>query len=74
MSSASGNEGRQSPPPETQTGAQLKETPASGQGVNAAENKKDANADQLKNLPSNPKGTLDDAVDSKFSKDTKPSS
>lgn len=47
MSSAS-NEGRQSPPPERQTGPQLKDTPGSGQGTDEAPNKKEALQDQLK--------------------------
>ncbi|KAI1380449.1 hypothetical protein F4677DRAFT_406916 [Hypoxylon crocopeplum] len=73
MSSAS-NEGRQSPPPERQTGAQLQDAPASGQGTDEAPNKKETMEDQLKNLSSNPKGPLEDAVESKFTKTTKPSS
>lgn len=32
-------EGRESPDPETQSGAQLKDTPADGQGINKTENK-----------------------------------
>ncbi|KAI1473376.1 hypothetical protein K445DRAFT_320145 [Daldinia sp. EC12] len=73
MSSAS-NEGRQSPPPESQTGRQLNEAPASGQGTDEAPNKKENLQNQLNNLSSNPKGPLEDAVESKFSKTTKPSS
>lgn len=45
----SSKEGRQSPPPESQSGAQLKDTPASGQGtdqVNTGDKKGDMN-DQL---------------------------
>ena len=45
----SSQEGRQSPPPESQSGAQLKDTPASGLGtdqVNTGE-KKGAMNDQL---------------------------
>lgn len=45
----SSQEGRQSPPPESQSGAQLKDTPASGLGtdkVNTGEKKDDMN-DQL---------------------------
>ncbi|KAI8959360.1 hypothetical protein F5Y11DRAFT_333436 [Daldinia sp. FL1419] len=72
MSSAS-NEGRQSPPPESQTGRQLQEAPASGQGTDDAPNKKESLQDQLNNLTSNPKGPLEDAVNEKFSKTTKPS-
>ncbi|OTB09452.1 hypothetical protein M426DRAFT_316003 [Hypoxylon sp. CI-4A] len=72
MSSAS-NEGRQSPPPERQTGRQLNEAPASGQGTDEAPNKKEALEDQLKNLSSNPKGPLDDALNDKFSKTEKQS-
>ncbi|KAH9998204.1 hypothetical protein F4779DRAFT_605906 [Xylariaceae sp. FL0662B] len=103
MSSAP-NEGRQSPPPERQTGAQLNDAPASGQGTDEAPNKKEAMQDQLQvrthtipyrttphppsihhpqghplannntqGLSSNPKGPLDDAVESKFTKTEKPS-
>ncbi|KAI1085076.1 hypothetical protein F5B20DRAFT_575542 [Whalleya microplaca] len=64
----SSNEGRQSPAPETQSGAQLKDTPASGQGIANAPNKKENMQDQLKNLTSNPKGPMDDALKIKFSK------
>ncbi|KAI1073709.1 hypothetical protein F5B20DRAFT_566085 [Whalleya microplaca] len=101
------NEGRQSPPPERQTGAQLNDAPASGHGTDDAPNKKEAMEDQLKvrtaspspshstsnpptpthlalkafadseaakqGLSSNPKGPLDDAVESKFTKDMKTS-
>ncbi|KAI1099201.1 hypothetical protein F4804DRAFT_91670 [Jackrogersella minutella] len=70
MSSQS-NEGRESPPPESQSGAQLKDTPASGQGTDDAPNKKESLQDQLKNLTSNPKGPLEDAVEAKFSKTAK---
>ncbi|KAI1777486.1 hypothetical protein F4818DRAFT_439839 [Hypoxylon cercidicola] len=73
MSSAS-NEGRESPPPESQTGAQLTDTPASGQGTDEAPNKKGKMQDQLGNLTSNPRGPLEDSVEAKFTKTTKPSS
>ncbi|KAK5635386.1 hypothetical protein RRF57_011098 [Xylaria bambusicola] len=48
MSSASKNEGRQSPPPQQQSGAQLHDAPASGQGTDNANNKDQTNQDQLK--------------------------
>ncbi|KAI0014740.1 hypothetical protein F4780DRAFT_767019 [Xylariomycetidae sp. FL0641] len=67
MSSAS-NEGRQSPPPESQTGAQLHDAPASGQGTDKVSNKGESMQEQVKNLSSNPKGPIDDAVENKFSK------
>jgi len=67
MSSAP-NEGRQSPPPERQTGAQQQEPPASGHGVNKLEDKAKDNKAQHENLESNPKGPLDDAVKEKFAK------
>ncbi|CAJ2505750.1 Uu.00g131440.m01.CDS01 [Anthostomella pinea] len=70
MSSAS-NEGRQSPDPSTQSGAQLHDTPASGQGTDKAPNKKEGMEDQLKGLSSNPKGPVDDALEDKFKKDGK---
>ncbi|KAI1766912.1 hypothetical protein GGR53DRAFT_463862 [Hypoxylon sp. FL1150] len=73
MSSAS-NEGRQSPPPESQSGPQLKDAPGSGQGTDDASNKEQTMKDQLGNLSSNPKGPLEDSVQDKFTKTTKPSS
>ncbi|KAK9422303.1 hypothetical protein AB5N19_03035 [Seiridium cardinale] len=65
-------EGRQSPPPERQSGAQ-KDEPASGKGVQEVntDDKKGEQEDQLKNLSSNPKGALDDALDAKFTKTQK---
>lgn len=44
MSSA---EGRQSPPPESQSGAQLKDTPAQGQGTDDASNKQETNKSSI---------------------------
>jgi len=41
------NEGRQSPPPEEQSGKQQQDTPATGQGVNKDSNNKDDNKSQL---------------------------
>ncbi|KAF7532967.1 hypothetical protein G7054_g7479 [Neopestalotiopsis clavispora] len=65
-------EGRQSPPPERQSGAQ-KDQPASGQGLEQinTDSKKGEQQDQLKNLSSNPKGPLDDALEAKFTKTEK---
>ncbi|KAI0144383.1 hypothetical protein GGR57DRAFT_482392 [Xylariaceae sp. FL1272] len=68
MSSASQNEGRQSPPPEAQSGKQLHDAPASGQGTDSADNKDQTNADQLKNLTSNPAGPMDAHLEEKFGK------
>ncbi|ORY61439.1 uncharacterized protein BCR38DRAFT_487194 [Pseudomassariella vexata] len=70
----SSQEGRQSPPPESQTGRQQNDAPGSGQGVNKVnvDDKKGEMGDQLKNLSSNPKGPLDEALAAKFSKDTEP--
>ncbi|KAI1303959.1 hypothetical protein F5Y03DRAFT_395633 [Xylaria venustula] len=70
MSSQSKNEGRQSPPPEAQSGAQLHDVPASGQGTDKVENKEQTNQDQLKNLTSNPAGPLDASLEDKFAKGT----
>ncbi|TDZ16874.1 hypothetical protein C8034_v004028 [Colletotrichum sidae] len=61
-------EGRQSPSPERQTGAQLQDPPASGKGTDDATNKEETNKKALENLESNPKGPLDDALKEKFSK------
>ncbi|KAI9900520.1 hypothetical protein N3K66_004782 [Trichothecium roseum] len=43
-------EGRQSPPPERQTGAQQQAPPADGQGTDDATNKQQTLKDQLQNL------------------------
>ncbi|TVY58451.1 hypothetical protein LCER1_G001706 [Lachnellula cervina] len=57
------NQGRQSPPPEEQSGKQQQDTPASGKGVNDKDsNNKDDSKSQLEGLSSNPKGPLDDHV------------
>ncbi|KAI1880850.1 hypothetical protein JX265_001090 [Neoarthrinium moseri] len=70
---SSSNQGRQSPPPEQQSGPQLKDTPGSGKGVEDVNSgdKKQEQQDQLKNLSSNSKGVLDDAVEAKFAKTAK---
>ncbi|KAI0870845.1 hypothetical protein GGS24DRAFT_473772 [Hypoxylon argillaceum] len=68
MSSASANEGRESPPPESQTGAQIHDPPASGKGTDNADNKEQTNQDQLRNLTSNPPGPMDAALPDKFAK------
>lgn len=39
----SSQEGRQSPPPENQSGAQQQDPPASGKGTDSAENKDEVN-------------------------------
>ncbi|WYZ35781.1 hypothetical protein EsH8_X_000428 [Colletotrichum jinshuiense] len=61
-------EGRQSPAPENQTGAQQRDPPASGKGTDDASNKDTANKSSLDKLTSNPKGPLDDALKEKFAK------
>ncbi|KAK2067316.1 hypothetical protein P8C59_001067 [Phyllachora maydis] len=61
-------EGRQSPAPEDQTGAQGNDPPASGKGTDDASNKDETNKSALENLSSNPTGPMDDAVTDKFSK------
>ncbi|KAI3324100.1 hypothetical protein HD806DRAFT_534418 [Xylariaceae sp. AK1471] len=73
MSSVSKNEGRQSPPPEAQSGAQMHDAPASGTGTGKADkidNKDQVNQDQLKNLSSNPAGPMDATLEDKFSRGT----
>jgi len=61
------NQGRQSPDPERQSGAQ-KDPPSSGQGVNDSSNNKDDSKSQLEGLSSNPKGPLDDHLKETTSK------
>ncbi|TPX15453.1 uncharacterized protein E0L32_004433 [Thyridium curvatum] len=67
----SSQEGRQSPPPERQTGAQQQDVPGSGKGTDDASNKSEVNKSQLENLSSNPKGAMDDALKEKFKKTEK---
>jgi len=61
----------ESPPPETQTGAQLHDPPADGQGVESTENKEEVVKSELDNLSSNPKGPMDATLAEKFSKTEK---
>ncbi|PHH84432.1 hypothetical protein CDD83_1955 [Cordyceps sp. RAO-2017] len=61
-------EGRESPPPERQTGAQMHDPPASGHGVASAERKGEALRSEVEALPSNPERAGDDALKQKFSK------
>ncbi|KND90537.1 hypothetical protein TOPH_04708 [Tolypocladium ophioglossoides CBS 100239] len=61
-------EGGESPPPERQTGAQLHDPPASGQGTDNAQNKKETLKSQLENLSSNPEGPMNDTLKARFSK------
>ncbi|OAQ73692.1 hypothetical protein VFPPC_01354 [Pochonia chlamydosporia 170] len=63
-------EGRESPPPERQTGKQLHDPPAEGFGTKEVGNKGESMKSELKGLSSNPKGPLDDHLDEKFSKET----
>jgi hypothetical protein len=61
-------EGRQSPPPETQTGRQQQDPPAQGKGTDNADNKGEHMKEELDNLSSNPKPQMDKALEEKFSK------
>jgi len=61
-------EGRESPPPERQTDAQLN-NPSEGFGTTKVGNKGEEVKSELKNLKSNPKGPLDDHLEEKFSKE-----
>ncbi|KAK1975644.1 hypothetical protein LZ30DRAFT_753987 [Colletotrichum cereale] len=61
-------EGRQSPSPERQSGAQQQDPPASGTGTDDASNKDATNKESLQNLSSNPKGPMDDNLKEKFAK------
>ncbi|KAG9251422.1 uncharacterized protein F5Z01DRAFT_676908 [Emericellopsis atlantica] len=58
-------EGRQSPPPEVQSGKQQQAPPGSGQGTDNAQGKDQTNKDQLEHLSSNPKGAMEDALKDK---------
>lgn len=67
------NQGRQSPSPSRQSGAQAGATSTNpnDQGVASSANQtKDASEEQLKNLSSNPKGPLEDKAAEAASKGT----
>lgn len=67
------NQGRQSPDPERQSGAQTGSTSnnPNDQGVaSSAEQTQEQSKDQLKNLSSNPKGPLEDKAAEAASKGT----
>jgi len=61
-------EGRESPPPERQTGAQLHNPPGSGKGTDDVTNKREALKKELEHLESNPKGAMDDNLKAKYNK------
>lgn len=63
-------EGRESPPPETQSGRQQRDPPAAGKGIDNAENKGKEMKSDLDNLSSNPTPEMDKALKDKFSKDS----
>lgn len=63
-------EGRQSPPPETQSGRQQQDPPAQGKGTDNAENKGEHMKSELDNLESNPKAPMDKAAADKVAKTT----
>ncbi|CZR61226.1 uncharacterized protein PAC_11122 [Phialocephala subalpina] len=65
------NQGRQSPPPEEQSGAQQQDAPSKGTGVNTETKNKDESKDQLKGFESNPKGVLEDHLKDTVSKTMK---
>ncbi|OAA74598.1 hypothetical protein LEL_08179 [Akanthomyces lecanii RCEF 1005] len=64
------SEGRESPEPERQSGAQLHDT--MGQGVHSKDKSskevEESSRSQTENLSSNPRGPMEDAVEKKFSK------
>ncbi|KAF8867402.1 hypothetical protein BDZ45DRAFT_667350 [Acephala macrosclerotiorum] len=65
------NQGRQSPPPEEQSGAQQQDAPSKGIGVNTETKNKDESKSQLEGLESNPKGVLEDHLKDTVSKTMK---
>ena len=68
------NQGRQSPDPESQSGAQGKDPmankPNEQGGAPSLDHAKDTSEDQKANLASNPKGPLEEAAKEKTSKAT----
>ncbi|KFZ17247.1 hypothetical protein V502_04679 [Pseudogymnoascus sp. VKM F-4520 (FW-2644)] len=65
---SSQNQGRESPPAETQSNAQ-KGASSSGQGVSDKPSAEQYAKDQLKDLQSNPKGVMEDHLKESFKKD-----
>jgi len=65
---SSENQGRQSPPPEEQSGAQQSSVPGSGKGVDDKTSNKETSKQDLENLESNPTHILDKHVEAKFGK------
>lgn len=64
-------EGRQSPPPSMQTGAQLKAPPGTGHGVESTNSQDQINKNNqahLNSLESNPSWPKDKIIEQKFSK------
>ncbi|CAG8974016.1 hypothetical protein HYALB_00008565 [Hymenoscyphus albidus] len=66
-------EGRQSPPPEAQTGAQQQSIPGTGESVNKDTNNQAESKDQREALSSNPTGPLDAHAKEVVSKTMDPS-
>ncbi|OAA53792.1 hypothetical protein SPI_09237 [Niveomyces insectorum RCEF 264] len=68
-------EAGESPPPERQSGRQLKDVPGSGRSTTQGQATKDWEQREgnkgTEGLTSNPKGPLDDEVAAKFAKTTK---
>jgi hypothetical protein len=64
------SEGRQSPPPETQTGEQLKDAPAMDPNLESrsSDDAKDKERETLNNLESNPEHILAKSAEEKTSK------
>ncbi|KAI9729724.1 MAG: hypothetical protein M1834_006675 [Cirrosporium novae-zelandiae] len=72
MSTASATQGRQSPPPETQTGAQQQDVPGSGKtGAAASDTQAKQSSDTTKfhGLESNPVHILEKSAHAKTSRD-----
>ncbi|KAM0460748.1 hypothetical protein ACHAO4_001540 [Trichoderma viride] len=61
-------EGRESPPPERQSGRQLQDPTGSGKASDVTKTSETDPNHQLDCLSSNPKGPMDDALEHKFSK------
>ncbi|RDL41857.1 Uncharacterized protein BP5553_01836 [Venustampulla echinocandica] len=64
--------GRQSPSPDSSSGAQQKSPPGSGKGVDSDTHNQDDCKSQIKGLESNPKGPLEDHLKEASSKTMKP--
>ncbi|PQE04622.1 esterase lipase protein [Rutstroemia sp. NJR-2017a BBW] len=68
----SANEGRQSPDPESQSGAQVNDPPSDAKGISQGEDSKKESKSDIEGLSSNPSSALGDHPAKTVEKTTEP--